>query len=214
LVLLGGVALFLVQSWRRPRPTARAAEAARGAKGPIASVVVVEQDQSLRAWRGSVHDAHGDGPLAGAEIEVLEPGPERRILVRARADAMGRFELAPPADPAGMLLAASAPLHSELVSPAPAFGVVRIGLVSRRRTLLGRLTRWANLKPPFGRGRAEPTPADVERLARRGRQEEVADWARSVESAAFGPLPVDEHAEREIVRQEPVDPPAVRRRSP
>jgi hypothetical protein len=214
LLLLGAVAFFLIQSWRRPRPAARAGDAARGGKGSLASVVVVEQDQSLRAWRGSVHDAHDDGPVAGAEIELLEPGGERRVAARARTDDAGRFELVPPGDPAGMQLAASAPFHSELVSPVPDFGVVRIALVTRRRQLLGRLTRWANHKPSFGRGRAEPTPGDVERHARRGRHEEVADWARAVESAAFGPLPVDEQAEREVVRREPADPPAAPRRAP
>jgi hypothetical protein len=214
LLLLAAVAFFLIQSWRRPRPAARAGDAARAGKGPVASVVVVEQDQSLRAWRGSVHDAHGDGPIAGADIELLEPGRERRVAARARADDAGRFELVPPADPAGMLLAASAPFHSELISPVPDFGVVRIGLVTRRRQLLGRLTRWASIKPSFGRGRAEPTPADVERHARRGRHDEVADWAHAVEAAAFGPLAVDEQTEREVVRREPADPAVAPRRAP
>jgi hypothetical protein len=214
LVLLAALAFFLVQSWRRPRPAARVEEGARTGKGPLAAVVVVEQDQSLRAWRGTVHDAHGDGPIPGAAIELLEPGPERRVVARVRADDEGTFELAPPGDPAGMLLAASAPFHSELVSPVPAFGVVRIGLVTRRRHILGRLTRWAHHKPTFGRGRAEPTPGEVERLARRARQEEVAEWARAVEAAAFGPVPVDEPAERDVVRREPADPPVAPRRAP
>jgi hypothetical protein len=113
-----------------------------------------------------------------------------------------------------MLLAASAPFHSELVTTVPDFGVVRIALVTRRRQLLGRLTRWANHKPSFGRGKAEPTPGEVERHARRGRHEEVADWAHAVEAAAFGPVPVDEHAERDIVRREPADPPVAPRRAP
>jgi hypothetical protein len=212
LLLLGGVAIFVVQSWRRPRPTARSDDSS--GKGPAPSVVVVEQDASLHAWRGSIHDAHGDGPIPAAEIELFEPGPERRVVARVRADDRGLFELVPPSDPAGMLLAASAPLHSELVSPVPPFGVVRIGLVTRRRTLLGRLTRWANRKPPFGRGRAEPTPRDIERHARRGREDGVAAWAHAVEAAAFGPVPVDEHAERDIVRREPADPPAPPRRAP
>jgi hypothetical protein len=214
LLLLGGIAFFLVQSWRRPRPAARAADPARTGKGAVASVVVVQKDQSLRAWRGSVHDAHGEGPIAGADIEVLEPGPERRVVARARANEEGAFELVPPIDPAGMLFSANAPFHSELVSPVPPFGVVRIALVTRRRHLLGRLTRWAQHKPSFGRARAEPTPGEVERHARRSRHEEVADWAHAVESAAFGPFPVDEQAERDVVRREPADPPVAPRRPP
>jgi hypothetical protein len=113
-----------------------------------------------------------------------------------------------------MLLVARAPFHSELVSPVPDFGVVRIALVTRRRQLLGRLARWATHKPPFGRGRAEPTPGEVERHARRGRHEGVADWAHAVEAAAFGPLPVDERAEQEVVLREPKDPPVAPRRAP
>jgi hypothetical protein len=214
LLLLGAVAFFLIQSWRRPRPAARAGDLARTGTGPLASVVVVEEDESLRAWRGSVHDAHDDAPIAGAEIELLEPGNERRVAARARSNEAGLFELVPPADPAGMLLAASGPFHSELISPVPDFGVVRIALVTRRRQLLGRLARWANHKPSFGRGRAEPTPGDVERHARRGLHPEVAEWAHAVEAAAFGPLPVDEQAEREVVRREPTDPPVVPRRAP
>jgi hypothetical protein len=214
LLLLGGVAIFVIQSWRRPRPAARSDGTSRSGKGPVPSVVVVEQDQSLHAWRGSVHDAHGDGPVPRAEIELFEPGPERRVVARVQADDRGFFELVPPADLLGLELAASAPYHSELVSPVPAFGVVRIGLVTRRRTLLGRLTRWAGHRMSFGRGRAEPTPREIEHHARRGREDGVAEWARAVEAAAFGPLPVDEHAERDIVRKEPPDPPAPPRRAP
>lgn len=214
LLLLAGVAFFLIRSWRRPRPAARGPDAARTGRGPVASLVVVEQDQSLKAWRGSVVDAHGDGPIAGAEVEVLEPGTEKRVVARARTNQEGVFELVSPADTAGMLFAANAPFHSELVSPVPAFGVVRIGLVTRRRQLLGRLARWAHHKPSFGRARAEPTPGEVERHARRARHEEVADWAHAVEAAAFGPLPVDEHAERDVVRREPADPAPLPRRPP
>jgi len=203
LLLLALVAIYLMQSWRRPRSEARPAPPKAG-REPRPSVVMVESDQSQSLWRGSVRDAHEGTPIVGAEIEVFLEGPERRVIARAVADPNGEFELVSPASAAGMVFSVRAPLHSELVSEAPGFGRVRVDLVTRRRHLLGRLARWAGRRA-FGRGRGELTPGEVARHAKKAEQTDVAEWAGRVESAAYGPTPVDEHAEREVVRREPPD---------
>jgi hypothetical protein len=54
---------------------------------------------------------------------------------------------------------------------------------------------WADL--------GEPTPAHVANVASREQKDDVKEWARAVEAAAFGPAPVDERVERSVVAKEP-----------
>jgi hypothetical protein len=203
--LLSAVAVYLIRSWRRPRAEKRAG-APKTSREPRPSVVMVESDQSHALWRGAIRDAHDETPVARAQVDLVEPGRDRRVVARGVSDEHGEFELAGPSNATELLFVVRAPWHSELVSPAPGFGRVRIDLVTRRRQLLGRLARWAGKRLPLGRGRGEPTPGEVERFAKKADRPEVAEWAQAVEVAAFGPAPVDEGREREVIRREPPDP--------
>jgi hypothetical protein len=169
-------------------------------------VVVVESDRTHAVWRGLVTDAHDGTPVAHARIDLILAEPAGTVLARSVAGENGEFELTPSAGAHGALFVVRAPFHADLVSPAPGFGRVRIDLVTRRRHLLGRLAHWASRQAPFRRGRAEPTPAEVARVARRWQRPEVAEWARAVESAAYGPTPVDDRVERAVQEREPPDP--------
>jgi hypothetical protein len=168
-------------------------------------VVVVEGDRTLHGWRGSVRDAHDGAPIAGAVIELVETSREQMPLVRTQADEAGLFDLRPPGDTRNLLLAVRAPFHAELVVPTPEYGVVRVDLLTRRRHVLGRLVRWASSRPAFGSRRGEPTPQEVERAARTVERGAVADWARAVEAATYGPAPLDERGERDVLSLEPVE---------
>jgi hypothetical protein len=57
----------------------------------------------------------------------------------------------------------------------------------------------------MGKGVGEPTPAEVVRQARRSKRPDVAEWADAVEQAAFGPAPVDDELESEVLTREPDD---------
>ncbi len=205
LVVLTLVGFYVVRGWRRPRATPRAGPLPELRGPPSAAVVVVEGDRTLHGWRGSVRDAHDGAPIGGAVIELLETSREQMPIARAQADESGHFELRPPGDEKTLLLAVRAPFHADLLVPAPEFGVVRVDLLTRRRHVLGRLVRWASGRPAFGGRRGEPTPAEVQRAAHAVQKGKVADWARTVEAAAYGPVALDEHGERDVLAREPVE---------
>lgn len=199
------LALWLIGGWRRPRSAPRNAPVDGGREKPAAAaVVLVEGDERVHGWRGSVHDAHDDAPVPGAVLTIVTAGVERRVLARATAGDDGTFEL-PSVDDPGVLFIASAPWHSELSCPAPPHGRIRVDLMSRRRNVLARLVRWAERRGPMGRGQGEPTPHDVEQHARRARRQEIADWASAVENTAFGVAPVDDKLEGDVLKREPPD---------
>lgn len=205
LVAITALALWLVRGWRRPPRVPRAPSVlGEPRRPPAAAVVVVEADQSFAGWRGNVSDAHETTPVAGAEVSLFGPPPERALLVRTTTDAEGHFEL-PGADGADLVFSASSPWHSEFTCPAPPHGRLRVDLVSRRRNLLTRLVRWAERRGPMGRGLGEPTPAEVVRQARRSKRPDVAEWAGAVEQTAFGPAPVDDQVESQVLSREPTD---------
>lgn len=208
LAAIMALALWLVRGWRRPPRVPRAPAAlAEARRAPAAAVVVVEADGSFHGWRGTVTDAHESTPIAGAEISLFGPLPARAVLARTTTDAEGNFEL-PSAEGADSLFSASSRWHSEFTCPAPPLGRLRVDLVSRRRSLLARLVRWADGRGAVGQGRGEPTPAEVVRQARRSKHPDVAEWAGAVEQAAFGPEPVDNEMESEVLSREPADVPS------
>ncbi|HEV8550037.1 MAG TPA: hypothetical protein VGQ57_13430 [Polyangiaceae bacterium] len=205
LAALGALAVWLVWGWRRPPRAERARINVEGLRTPVAGVHVVRREDGYVGWHGLVRDAHDERPVAEALVSLVESTPDRRVLARATSDPQGRFEL--HASGSGALeLVVTARLHSDFSCPAPPHGEVRVELVSRRRSVLGRLVRWAERRGAVGRTRAEPTPGDVKRHGRRSRKEEVVAWASAVEAAAYGPEPVDETIEHDVGRREPPDP--------
>jgi hypothetical protein len=205
LVAITALTLWLVRGWRRPPRVPRAAaNLGEGRPAPAAAVVVVEADESFRGWRGTVTDAHEGTPVAGAEVSLFGSPPEGALLARTTSDESGNFELS-ATEGTDLVFSASSRWHSEFTCPAPPLGRLRVDLVSRRRNLLLRLVRWAERRGPMGRGLGEPTPAEVVRQARRSKRPDVAEWAGAVEDAAFGPAPVDDRIEHEVLTREPAD---------
>lgn len=201
LAALGALAAWLLSSWRRPERAMRGT-ASTPRRAAAAGVHLIRREDGQIGWRGVVRDAHDGAPIAGATVAVGSMPPEQRLIARVVTDDRGRFEL--PSDALGELeLSVTAPWHSHFTCQAPPHGELGIELVSRRRSVLGRLVRWAERRDFDRESRAEPTPADVRQHGRRVLRPDVIEWAGAVERAAFGPEPVDETLERQITRREP-----------
>ena len=158
---------------------------------------------------GTYLDNQGN-PLAGTvrfdNSPVVEVALDGAIVtptpIVATLDATGSFSLS-GAHVAGARIHVNAKHHSPLDASLPSSGRLQISLITRRRALLDRLVSWARSRgAPFDGSRSEPTPADV-RLAAREVGESVEVWTARVESAAFGPSPVDEATEQAIRSLEP-----------
>jgi hypothetical protein len=201
-VVAVGLALFAWFFLSRSRFLALIqAGVARGGRGePDAPppIEVVEAHKDARTtWEGIVRDAHEGTVVEGAFVALERHSfGSTEVLATATSDASGSFVLhALRAEP-GDHLAVEAPLHSRVTQPAPPFGVVRVGLVSRRRAIVARILDWARRKG--ARFEPEPTPGEVKRAL--ARDAPTARWAEAVEEGAFGRAEVDARAEAEIDR--------------
>lgn len=202
-----GIALWVVRGWRRParsekKPTPEEATAPTGR----ASVDVIERGPARGGWKGRILDAHEGSAIAEARVRVLIPafGGGGRAA-EALTDDLGAFEL-PHVDGAraeGAEIEVTARWHTRLTRPLPPPGQVVIHVVSRRRALLERLVDWARRRGRPWSGRAEPTPAEVARIAREQSARDVEAWAQAVERAAYGPEAVDEGREMGVRQREP-----------
>jgi len=180
-----------VDDGKTPVPTGRA------------GIDVVRAQAGQTAYRGSVVDAHDGTVIARARLVVIAPAFQGDgVIARATTDEGGAFVLdAKHQNDARLVI--EAPAHSKYEQALPLPGVLRIALVTRRRTLLERLVRWAQRAgSPFD-APPEPTPGHVRRAAFRAQDDEVEQWARGVESAAYGPATVDEQLESQLVAGEP-----------
>jgi hypothetical protein len=204
----------------KPRAPSQLAEAR-----PIQVVRALREDEG---WTGRVFDAHDGYPLSGARVTVMVKGfprrspegqpadqgtdEERTVRARTVTDPTGNFVLAADAGAERAILRIESPLHATLEQPLPSPSEMSIPLVARRRKLLNRLVEWANTEWGPWDGTRDPTPEQVAgRAARRAargsasvdRAAAIETWAHAVESTAFGPSPVDEHAERKVTSLEP-----------
>ncbi len=199
------VTAWIVFSWRRS--PMRAVVQIDDDKMPIptgrAGVDVVRAEAGQTSYRGSVLDAHDGTPIADARLSVVAPAFQGDgIMTRATSNERGEFVL-DAAYRADARLIIDAPAHTKHEQALPKPGVLRITLVTRRRSLLDRLVRWAQRTgAPFD-VQPEPTPGHVRRAAFRAQDEEVEVWARGVETAAYGPAMVDEHVEAQLSAGEP-----------
>jgi hypothetical protein len=178
---------------------------------------VVRARRPEEGWTGRVFDAHEGYPLEAARISIVVKGfpgkeGERTISAQVVTDRAGQFVLAPGAVPDRATIRIESSLHATLEQSLPGPSELSIPLVARRRKLLDRLVKWAAAEWGAWDGTREPTPEQVAgRAARRSargsanaeRAASVENWARAVESAAFGPAPVDEQAERKVTSLEP-----------
>ena len=151
--------------------------------------------------------------VAGARVALERPGFERaEVVAQAATDSDGAFVLASVAVQPGDRLVAEGPFHGALQLPAPAFGEIRVALVSRKRALLDRLVAWARRRGrPFD-AQPEPTPGHVQRMARPG--DAVKVWAEAVERAAYSGAAIDAGSEAEVDRLAPGDPSPARGSKP
>jgi hypothetical protein len=150
-----------------------------------------------------VTDAHDGSPVAGATLKIIVPSFQGEgVATSAIADAHGAFLLEGSARSDAQLVVESSG-HSRHEQALPPPSVISVALVTRRRSLVDRLVRWARRQGvPFD-GPPEPTPGHVRRVASRANSEAIEAWARRVEQAAFGPEPVDEAIERDVRATEP-----------
>lgn len=209
LLAVTGIALWLMRGWRRPLRTARPADLHKQPKRPPEPSLQVLERARGSGWKGTVVDAHDGTPIQGASVELLGVGFDAEHLIAGSiTDAEGEFAL-----PGGggtktpLRIRITARLHSALTCPAPPEGRIAVALVTRRRNLLSRLARWADRQGP-GKPPIEPTPAQIARNAEHDQRRNIAEWARAVEHAAFGPEAVDEPREAHILSREPADVPA------
>lgn len=205
LFALLAIAVWLLQSWRRPARTLR--ESLGGLPKPrAAAVVVIEADEALAGWRGIVRDAHDETPVRDALVAIVAEEPEgSRAVARTSTNADGQFELPDVTTSAETRFVVTARWHATLGVKAPPHGRLEIDLVTRRRQLVARFVSWASREGHGQKGRAEPTPGEVRTAAERIQRPDIVEWANAVEGAAYGPEPVDEPVERRVLDREPPD---------
>ena len=149
---------------------------------------------------GSVVDAHEGHPIARARVAIFSAHGQ---IAETTSDERGEFQLDPGAAPQDWQLRVEGTWHAPLERPLPPPGRLSIALITRRRSLLTDLVGWAKRRgPPFARDR-EATPGEVRSAAQESAEPGLARWATAVESAAFGPSPVDADREAEVRAREP-----------
>lgn len=199
------VTAWIVFGWRRA-PLRVVANVEDG-KTPVptgrAGIDVVRAEAGQTSYRGTIVDAHDGTAILAARVSVIAPAFQGDgVVARATSDERGEFVL-DAKHRTDARLVVEAPAHSKLEQALPLPGVLRITLVTRRRTLLERLVRWAQRSgAPFD-AQPEPTPGHVRRAAFRAQDDEVEVWAGGVESAVYGPTMVDEQLETQLMAGEP-----------
>jgi hypothetical protein len=148
-------------------------------------------------YRGFVRDAHDGSGVAPALVTIVGAGSPGPVLAQARTAADGAFNIEAHRFPDGARVEVTSPYHATLTAPLPVPGVIELRLMSRRRALLTRLVRWAEIQGrPWSRSAGEPTPSDVAGTAALEGEPQVEAWARRVELLAFGSQAPDASAEQ------------------
>lgn len=205
LVLLLPIAYLFVRALERPGFSALPTPPARPPPPqPVAEVELLATSSPASGWTGIVRDAHDATPIAAARIAIVLPESEGQPQgPSTSSDAEGRFRLGPFPVTSDATLRVTARAHSELTRPMPPAGRIGVALVSRRRTLVRRLVDWARAAGAPWTATSEPTPGEILDVALRREEPAVAEWARSIESAAFGQRPPDAQQEAQLVALEP-----------
>lgn len=208
--VLGAIVLaiagWIVAGWRRAPKHVTADGEASLVSPPSgrAGVQIMRTEPGITGWRGVVADAHDGTPVPGAVLQIHVPAFEGDgILASTTADDGGAFSLDAPGVRSDARLVVQSEDHSRYEQALPPPSIISVALVTRRRTLVDRLVRWARRQgSPFD-GPAEPTPGHVRRVAARSSAGSVESWAGAVEQAAFGPAAVDEKVEQAVRALEP-----------
>lgn len=207
-LIVVAVTAWVIAGWRRapkPKPP-KEGDATAAPPSGRAAVQVVAPSVGQSGWRGVVSDAHDGTPVHGATLSIIVPTFEGDgVAARATTDERGAFTFEGVSSPnmTGARLLVQSRDYSSYEQALPPPSVLAVSLVTRRRALLDRLTRWARRQgAPFD-GPPEPTPGHVRRVASRTNIAEVEAWAQKVEQTAFGPDLVDEQLEQEVRAAEP-----------
>lgn len=196
------IGVYLLAGWRRPPRRELSKNDAIELPPDRAVLEWVAPERAGNGWAGRVSDAHDGAPIAGARVFVHASDTP---LAEAVTDEHGEFQfaIAPGLDLNAALIRVDSTWHSALEKPLPPPGRLAISLLTRRRALLATLVDWAQREGrPFVTER-EPTPGEVRAVAAEASEHAVADWARGVEDAAFGPNPVDADREAGVRAHEP-----------
>lgn len=197
------VATYIASAWRRPPRLTTPRETTPAEALPLEPRVSwTAQANGTRGHTGVVTDAHDGAPIGGAVVLVIGSGAEERRTV---TEPDGTFRLAPfESAPGSRRLRVEGLWHTAHEWPLPPDGHLSVALVTRRRAVLARLLEWTRQRGAlWSSGPLEPTPADLARSAESVQEPHVAQWARAVESAAFGPTALDSQEEARIRALEP-----------
>ncbi len=206
IALAGLVAGWTVLAWRRPRGRSQQ-ETPKVALPPgRPQLELVHRVAPNSGWTGRVLDAHDGHPLAQAEVQILGPSFRGSGTQHSTTTAHdGSFSLPPiPAPwPEGIQLRVTGVFHATLEQPLPPEGEVLVHLTTRRRALLERLGKWVERRgAPYSQP-VDPTPGEVADAGDRQGDRAVAEWARGIEGAAYGPAPPSATEEQSLIKREP-----------
>lgn len=206
IALAGLVAGWTVLAWRRPR--GRAQQEPAGAPRPPgrAKLELVQRVAPNSGWTGRVLDAHDGQPIERAEVHILGPSFRGSGTQHSTATASdGSFSLPPiPAPwPEGVQLRVTGVFHATLEQPLPPEGDILVHLTTRRRALLDRLGKWVERRGAPYSQQVDPTPGEVAAVGERHGDGPVAEWARGIEGAAYGPAPPSAQVEESLIKREP-----------
>ena len=166
----------------------------------VSSIAREPPEPGKSGWYGVVIDAHAGHPIASARLRVERPGfanPE--VGCSAVSSATGQFELPPVENRDLWRLVVEANHHRSGRWPLPPAGRLTIRLQTNRRAILHVFVTWFQNSVHWGPTKGEPTPAQVTKLACFEHSTETINWAKNVETAAFGPNEPDNAAQTLIL---------------
>ena len=217
-----GVAAWMLRRIPAGRSATRRQESKeKPVLGNLSEVRVNARHSAHEGWTGQVRDAHDGSAIANATVSIVIaafPGSSASNGapdLTTRTDLEGLFALTPSAPvPKGALLRVRAAWHSDLERPLPEPSDLLVPMIARRRMILERLVQWGTREWGPWKGARDPSPRQVGARAHHPAEAAVTEaadphatavqtWARAVESAAFGPTPVDEAAEHAVRSLEP-----------
>ena len=206
IALAGLVAGWTVLAWRRPRGRATRELPKPPLPPGRPKLELVQRVAPNSGWTGRVLDAHDGQPIARAELQILGPSFRGSATQHSTTTAHdGTFSL-PPVPlpwPEGIQLRVTGVFHATLEQPLPPEGEVLVHLTTRRRALLQRLSKWVERRgAPYSQP-LDPTPGEVAAVGERQGEPAVAEWARGIEGAAYGPAPPSADLEESLVKREP-----------
>ncbi len=139
---------------------------------------------------GQVRDRAEGLPIANARVVATISGFSGALSLGAvDTDSEGRFHLPSPPHPTSRVtLTVQHPFYQTVSVEAEGISdTVLVELESLRRAALRDLNEWAEIRGHPYADRPLPTPGSIATIAERRAENAVLQWAKEVESVAFGP---------------------------